>query len=264
MSNKNNLKVKIDMQKIKGIWIVLIAIIAIGLFNTDLSTILGISTKKDSNVIPFPLPTITVPTAEPTPTPTSTPIPTIAPRLQQNTYIAPTVDPDPVIDCKAPQGSSCYGQSLSIKRSVCGTNFASCCQIGSLWKMMTKTECNAAQATNVHVTVPAGNSSNRVPVFISYYGWTISCPSQNVVAVQSINSTMESKRSQWSTYLDNCNHLFFTTDSCYIACGTIPYGENYSSLYSDCISKCPSALDHCEYTSSERKNLSAQIDSLCK
>lgn len=85
------------------------------------------------------------------PNPTS--IHPTTPNSQQK--IVPTVNPDPIVNCKAQMGSKCEGQSVKLKKSQClsmRTTYA-CCQIGNMYKILTKTECFAAQNSETTSTM---------------------------------------------------------------------------------------------------------------
>lgn len=133
----NNLRVKANGLRRIGIWLVLIIIIVIGLFNTEVSKILGISAKNDSTVFSLPTQTITLPTVEPTPTST----PTTTPKLQKNTYVAPTIDPDPVMSCHGAKGGACENQMVRVRKSTCMSGVLVCCQLPNEWKILTKENC---------------------------------------------------------------------------------------------------------------------------
>lgn len=60
--------------------------------------------------------------------PTKTPIPTIT-LAPTSYYIAPTVDPDPFVNCGI--SSECGGGSKLLRRSICSQT--TCCQIGNNW-----------------------------------------------------------------------------------------------------------------------------------
>lgn len=199
-------------------------------------------------------------------------------------------DPDPFIDCESTY-PNCKGTSIRVHNSQCSK--ITCCQVGTTWSIYPSSEkCNEAQKNFQSQQAPAQNtiqntsqpSANKVPVFISYGGYTVYCPSQNVGAVQSIASTMESKKNQWASDYNKCADNFYKTDSCYISCSNtnkndldICYaaygysGDNSSACtkevwdnYSKCISSCPSASKSCDYVYWEQKNLSSQITNLCK
>lgn len=135
------------------------------------------------------------------------------------------------------------------------------------------------------VVVTSAPSANKTPVFLSYGGYTVYCPSQNVGAVMSINSTMESKKTVWAKNYNDCTDLYFKTNSCILSCkstnesdlnsctSTYGYsGDGYSTCnnqawdnYSACIAKCsPNSAESCQYVYAESKSLSDQISNLCK
>ncbi|MBI2019052.1 hypothetical protein HYS95_00090 [Candidatus Daviesbacteria bacterium] len=214
-----------------------------------------------------------------------TPTATIKPS-QKTVY----TDPDPFIDCESSY-PNCKGTSIRVRSSQCSKT--TCCQVGTTWSIYPSNEkCDDAQKNFQSQQAPVQNttqnisqpSSNKVPVFISYNGYTVYCPSQNVGAVQSIASTMESKKNQWSSDYNKCTDNLYKTDSCYVSCSNtnkndldICYaaygysGDNSSACtkeawdnYSKCISGCPSASKSCDYVYWEQKNLSSQINNLCK
>lgn len=141
----------------------------------------------------------------------------------------------------------------------------------------TSTSTNNAQINNQ-------NSSNKIAVFLSYGGYTVYCPSQNASAVQSINSTMESKKNQWATDYNKCTDQFRDTNSCWTSCKAV-HSSGYSQCsstytytsseyktctdtvgdnYSSCIGGCPSPSQSCDWVYIEQKSLFSQIEILCK
>lgn len=76
-----------------------------------------------SLVNPFDNPSFNRIVASPSPTPITieqpslTPVPTTASKLQQKTYIAPTVDPDPPVVCNI--SANCGGGTTPLKQSEC-------------------------------------------------------------------------------------------------------------------------------------------------
>jgi flagellar basal body-associated protein FliL len=194
------------------------------------------------------------------------------------TSIPVYVDPDPIITCTS-SNQNCVGESISVRRSACPS--ITCCQIGDKWSVYaTIDSCRQAQA----VQQPTQNTGNRVPVFIPHFGYTLNCPSQNVAAIQSINSTMESRRSQWAQNLMDCTNNFVNTDDCTVACGnaltnaehtcTDLYGQATDDSFSNCIKQassdlatcqdaCPNSGTSCNSVNPDEKDLSNQIKNLC-
>lgn len=199
------------------------------------------------------------------------PIPTSAPVY---------VDSDPIISCESSH-PKCLGSTLKLPRSQCSNIY--CCGIDNNWSLYPSEEkCKeAGQNTGQQATQ---NTGNRVPVFISHFGYTLNCPSQNVAAVQSINSTMESRRSQWAQNLMDCTNNFVNTDDCTVACGnaltnaehtcTALYGQATDDSFSNCtkqassdlgtcMSACPNSGTSCNSVNPDEKDLSNQIKNLC-
>jgi len=244
------------------------------LFGKNNQLFLGSRENQPTNTIQ---PTIIVQPLIDTPTPT----------VQQKTYIAPTLDSDPPVHCKI--HPNCGGGTMPLKQSECASS--TCCGFpdGRWVFYKDNAQCDKDQGDNSSSgqSVPViinQQTANKVPVFLSYGGYTIYCPSQNVGAVMSINSTMESKKSQWATDYNNCADTFFNTDSCYLSCESINNndldicrttygytGDNYNACtnqvwdnYSTCIRKCPSSSSACDWVYAEQKSLSSQISNLCK
>jgi hypothetical protein len=241
-------------------------LIVVYLYGKNNSLFLGSSGSHD----PVLAPTIKI---LDTPTPTPTPMPTPI-------YIAPTVDPDPPVLCNV--NPNCGGGTTPLRQSEC--NNSTCCQIGDKWIFYKdKVQCGRDQVgKNSGASVPVQQTlqnSNKTPVFLSYGGYTVYCPAQNVGAVMSINSTMESKKTQWATDYNACTDTFFKTNSCYVSCkstdgsgwSACSYGspdydtcmKQASDNYSGCISKCPSSADACNWVYFEQKSLTSQINNLC-
>jgi len=185
---------------------------------------------------------------------------------------------DPLVNCTV--STNCGGGTRQLKQSIC--NQSTCCQVGSTWLFYeSKDKCIQDQQNynnqnkNTNVYIPTSQpSQNKVPVFLSYLGYTKYCPSQNVSAVQSIDSTMSSKKSEWLTQRNQCVDNLFNTDSCYLtcksnytnefmACTSTECQNQSSSELKVCFSKCPLINDVCDWVDSERKNLISQIDNLC-
>lgn len=129
-------------------------------------------------------------------------------------------------------------------------------------------------------TTNSNSNSNKVPVFLSYYGQTYHCPSKNVDAVKSVNSNMETKKSEWAKKYNECSDLFKKSDSCWMSCeGVADWAkclnyepdspeynacyETQSSNYLSCIKQCPNIDNYCDYVYFERNTLSNQIKDLC-
>jgi hypothetical protein len=151
---------------------------------------------------------------------------------------------------------------------------------------MAKSQCDKpcsglnrnSNTTSVPTTTTSSSNLNKTAVFLSYGGYTVYCPSQNVGAVMSINSTMESKKMDWAKDYNQCSDLFTNSDSCWVNCknthswsecnyGTPEYqvcSDKVSESYSNCIKLCPSISSHCDYVYAEQKSLSNQISNLCK
>jgi len=197
---------------------------------------------------------VSIPTIAPT-------LPTIAPTQiqvqQKQNYPSTNSNNDQAVHCNI--HPNCGGGTTPLKKSECDNSI--CCQINGKWVFYKdKYQCGLDQGQNTNTNTNTTNSStNRIPVFISYGGYTLNCPSQNIGAINSINSSMENKKSQWATTYNNCTQLHYDTNSCYVACkaGDI-------NVYGECISTCPSAIDACKWVYIERDNLSKQILDLCK
>ncbi len=208
----------------------------------------------------------------PTPIPTSTPYPTVV-QPTRATY----VDPNPIITCNV--SANCGGGTRQLRKNVCDNS--TCCQIGDSWLFYEdKDKCIVDQ--NAYVSSnnnqQSGGSSDLVPVFLSYYGISFYCPPQNVDAAKSINSTMESKKSQWASDYNTCYKNATETDSCYQTCTNIRENErnacsnaNYadcslqaSDNWLSCTSNCPSLTEKCDWVYTESNSLSKQLNNLCK
>lgn len=151
-------------------------------------------------------------------------------------------------------------------------------------KSMKKSECEKpctplpGYTTTTPATTTTTNNATKTAVFISYGGYTVYCPAQNVGAVMTIANTMESKKMEWAKNYNDCSDLYTNSDSCWVNCrnthswascnyGTPEYtacSDAVSASYTSCISACPSISSHCDYVYAEQKNLSSQINNLCK
>jgi hypothetical protein len=224
--------------------------------------------------LPSPAPTIAIIV-----TPTLLPSPTTKLNNQKRVY--PTTNPDPPVLCNV--NAKCGGGTKPLRQSECDNS--TCCEINGKWIFYKdKSQCIRDQGSSGNtgsnpVIINTNNNSTKTPVFLSYGGYTVYCPPQNVGAVMSINSTMESKKTQWATDYNSCSSTFFKTDSCYVSCSSTDgnawsacsYGSSdYNDCmkkaddnYSNCISKCPSASSACDWAYAEQKSLSNQISNLC-
>lgn len=159
---------------------------------------------------------------------------------------------DPIVNCQI--SPECGGGSRQMKKSECEQS--TCCQIGDKWYFyLSKDKCLEDQKNYI----PTQSKSDKVPVFLSYYGYTTYCPPQNVDAVKSIDQTMISKRSFWQNNFDECSKSFYSTNPCYLECKSGDINN-----YGECIKKCPSVWDYCDFVFLESKDLGTQIDKLCK
>lgn len=240
-------------------------------------------------------------TSKPIPTSTIVPVPTIetpTPTLFKEQSKGINTNQN-LIDCIGPDGkqfktsmSECKGLNEKWGNTLdymVDCNFSAECGGPRYVK---KSECVNCTKTNsgtntapAVIYVTSAPSASKTPVFLSYSGYTIYCPSQNVGAVMSINSTMESKKTEWAKNYDSCIDLYYKTNSCPVACGktstdgyslcyaTYGYtGDSYQACikevgdnYSTCLSKCsPNSAESCQYFNAEQKSLSAQITNLCK
>jgi hypothetical protein len=221
----------------------------------------------------------------------TTPTPVVEVKVTPTVVVKKTVNPvqkavdtDPIVNCT--MTAECGGGIKKVRESECKNG--TCCQIGSSWIFYTsKQKCiedqNNAKPKTVNnpqivptTAVYSPPNANKSAVFLSYSGNTIYCPSQNVDAIKSINSTMESKKSEWASKYNECTSNFYKTNSCCVSCKqTFDSGAalcNYtndclsglSEEYKDCLRKCPSASDYCQYVYDEQKSLSSQITNLCK
>ena len=222
--------------------------------------------------------------SQPSPTPTATATPTPISEVRGTSTTKPqAVNKDPIITCNI--SSNCGGGSRQMKKSECDQT--TCCQIGNNWYFyLSKDKCIQDQKSvqPQQVVVQQAPVSNKVPVFISYGGYTMYCPQQNVSAVQSISSTMESKKTEWAKNFNTCADNFYKTDPCYVACHDTETnqlnacyaqygysGPDYTICtnsafdgYGTCIKTCPSVSQACDYVYWELKSLSNQINDLCK
>lgn len=175
------------------------------------------------------------------------------------------------------------------------TNCVYPAECGGGTKRESKSECDkpCTRITNntnnngnqiVYVPQNTSNNSNKTAVFLTYSQYTIYCPSQNVGAVMTIDSTMKSKSMDWAKDYNDCADRFRNNDPCWSTCKTAHtdgwnqctaiYGysgtekdsctNKVGDEYSACISKCPSPSSPCDYVYAEQKNLSSQINNLCK
>jgi peptidoglycan hydrolase-like protein with peptidoglycan-binding domain len=195
----------------------------------------------------------------------------------QNT-VQTNVDSDPIVNCLIHE--KCGGGSMRIKKSQCD-NTICCFYPDRNVFYMDKNQCNSSnsnsnnqQNTNTNQQ-PQNSNSNRVPVFLTYGGYTRTCPSQNISAIQSIDATMNSKRNEWATSFNQCADNFRNNDSCYqscktshtntfMACSDSACYDQASSAYGTCISGCPDVNKACESVYWEQKSLTNQINNLCQ
>lgn len=231
--------------------------------------------------------------ATPTPVPTLIPvITTVAPSKVQNTTSSGSSGSQ--IECIGPDGKqfnttmdNCKSLNEKWGKSVdymLTCTFPVECGGGS--KRMKKSECdvpctriNTSSNTNTTVNTTSSNNSNKTAVYISYGGYTVYCPAQNVGAVMQIASAMESKKMEWATSYNQCSNTYTNSDSCWVNCksnntwsncgtyGTPEYkacSDAVSASYSSCISACPSISAKCDYVYSEQRSMSNQINTLCK
>lgn len=180
-------KIQKRLDKFMVLWVVLIVIISIGLLNTDLSSVLGISTKKEVPLVVFPTPTI----QELSPTPTYTQ-PTLAPKVYVST---PTPDPDPPVLCNV--SPNCGGGTTPLRQNECSNS--TCCQIGNKWIFYKdKNQCTQDQNTeSINARRPnyVPSQITTVPyVPTQYYSCTLYYPSLKT----------------YSTY----NYLYETKEDC--------------------------------------------------
>lgn len=191
------------------------------------------------------------------------------------------INTDPNVSC-----TFAHAPSKQMPKSQCNISFE--CQIGGQWYIYTsKDQCSKDQQAGFQGTGSSSNqstSSNRSSVFISYGGYTMSCPSQNVGAAMSINSTLEAKKMEWAKSYNDCADRFYESDSCFVSCkstsgngySVCSQSYNYSTAeyeactkehgdkYSACIASCPSARQSCDYVYAEQKSLISQLNNLCK
>lgn len=237
----------------------------------------GYKNKYYVEITPTPLPT-----AEPTVTPKVIPKKTIKP-------VQKVVDTDPIVNCT--MSAECGGDIRKVKESECKNG--TCCQIGSSWIFYTsKQKCiddqNKARPNTVNnpqivpttaVYVPYESHAGKVAVFLSYNNSTTYCPPQNVEAVKSIVSSIESKKSGWDSKYNECVSSFKNTDGCWVNCKNISTNEVATCVYgtsdySPCIDRiaqsfiacnnsCTNPDKQCQFAYSERSNLISQITNLC-
>jgi len=210
---------------------------------------------------------------------------------------------DPIVDCLI--DPECGGGSRQMALSKC--NQMTCCLIhekcGGGARFITKTECNNLYCCflndgtaklmnknecdnyyNQQSKQPNNPQTNRVPVFISYYGYTLYCPSQNIDAIKSIDATMVSKKQEWLKRFNDCLEFQRSTDPCYKDCystmhnGNLSCVQNYDTTnpeyqlctdnvgreFSNCVKNCPDPYTKCDYVNNEQSYLSKQITNLCE
>lgn len=212
---------------------------------------------------PTPVPTIEVKI-----TPTVTPKKTVNTNNTQKTNT--NTNQGSQIDCIGPDGVQFKTTMEECKRLnetwgkpvdyMVNCNYSDLCANGGGIKYVKKSECDKPCSPKSSTTNSSStNTSTKVPVFLSYGSYTKYCPPQNVDAVKSIDSTMNSKAKDWAKDFNDCADNFYHTDSCYVSCAN---GE--LDNYAECIKSCPSVHEHCDYVYWEQKNLSSQISNLCK
>jgi hypothetical protein len=224
----------------------------------------------------------------PSPIPTQSATPTSIPTVKGATTKTQTVNSDPIIDCVSSH-PNCYGESLRLKSSQCSKIF--CCGFSDgRWELYPSEEkCKQAwtaqQPTTQTQQQTTSNTSNKVPVFLTYGKYTIYCPSQNVDAVKSIDATMTSKSQEWAKQFNDCVELQKSIDPCYKDCYSKMSSASWSCIqsYQDtnsleykscqdkvtndflaCTPSCPNPWTTCQYVYSEQKSMSNQISNLCK
>jgi len=244
-----------------------------------------------------------VPTNEIKVTPTVTPKKTVKVNNTQNTNTKTNTNQGSQIDCIGPDGvqfkttmeeckklNETWGKPVDY---MINCNYSDLCVGGGGVRYVKKSECDkpCARKSNTGDSPPVyvpqnttNNNSNKTAVFLTYSQYTIYCPAQNVGAVTTIDATMKSKSSEWAKNYNECSDRFRNTDPCWSSCKTAYtegqnqcyalYGYTGTELrtcsdkngqdYSSCISKCPSASSSCDYVYAEQKNLSSQINNLCK
>ena len=196
---------------------------------------------------------------------------------------------DPIVNCQI--SPECGGGSRQMKKSECEQSV--CCQIGSKWYFyLSREKCsedqkNYRQDTYKPLTInnSSTGTSDRIPVFLSFYGYTLYCPPQNIDAIKSINQTMEAKKSEWDKNYKDCVDLERTTDPCQKNCDSQMrtenencvrlYGDNVNSPeystctnrvteeYLNCSDKCPNPYTTCRRVYEEQNYLYNQIKNLC-
>ncbi len=277
------------------------------LINSLVFAVEGITAKNDegyrnkyyAETIPTPVPTMEVKV-----TPTITSKKTIKVNNTQNTNTKTNTNTNQgsQIDCIGPDGvqfkttmdeckklNETWGKPVDYM-----TNCEYPPECGGGTKYIKYSECKKPctrinnTGNNPSVYVPqntTNNNSNKVAVFIPFYGTTRYCPSQNIDAIKSINSTIESKTSEWRSKYNECSDRFGSNSPCWSSCKvahtdgwnqcTVLYGytgstekddctNKVSEAYSSCLSKCPSVSSSCDYVYAEQKNLLSQISNLCK
>jgi len=188
---------------------------------------------------------------------------------------------DPIVTCSI--SPECGGGSRQMRKSECDQT--TCCQIGDKWYFyLSRDKCLEDQKSK---NSDKNNSSYRqkVPVFISYLGYTIYCPQENVSTIQSINQTMESKKSEWNRNYDNCVSFERENDPCRKSCKSQMESASWNCIqiytdylnseykacqnkvtddYLSCNKECPDPYKTCEPFLAEQKYLSDEIYRLCK
>jgi len=151
-----------------------------------------------------------------------------------------------------------------------------------------KTNTRTVQKTNANNTptpTTETKTTKRVPVFISYGGYVVNCPEENVSAVQSISQTMENRRSEWAKNYNDCVSFEKETEPCRKNCDSQMKSAAWNCIetYSDtsspeykscqdgvtqgylaCTRNCPDPNKTCERVFAEQRDLSSQIYNLCK
>ena len=90
--------------------------------------------------------------------PTTTQAPSPAVRAAKTVKVIPTVDSDPIIECKS---ELCNGGKL--RQSVCSNS--TCCQIGDKWYFyLSKARCKSNQDEYYNTVFPGSNSNNNSPI----------------------------------------------------------------------------------------------------
>jgi len=193
------------------------------------------------------------------------------------------VNPDPIISCESSH-PKCQGSTLKLPRSQCSNIY--CCGIDNNWSLYPSEEKCKEAGANTGQQAQAeqnSNSTGKVPVFLSYWGYSVNCPSQNVGAVMAINSIMESKKDEWTKNVQNCVDSENSVDPCRNNCTAIEHStlsscqastqdsQKYiacsnqaSSDWLNCAGACPNNTTSCINVNSEQQSLNDQITNLCK